>query len=65
VKKRPNPAVEASARNAAIAEDMAKLAEATMPKTNATPSALKALAERRRTVAKRIRKNNPFLISNE
>jgi len=65
MKKRPNPAVDSSAKFASLTEDMSKLADATMPAVSSLPAALKASAKRKRAGANRIKKEHPFLISNE
>jgi len=61
MKKRPNPAVGASERNARIAEDMSDLANKTMPAVSSLPSAIKNAAQRRRSTANKIRREKPFL----
>ena len=68
IRKRPNPAVAQSERAAQIAEDLAGMAsqEVKSPtQGQATANATRALAQRRRTGANRIRKEKPYLIETE
>ena len=57
---RPNPAVVASERSARAAEEMADLAEGSMPGVSSLP---RRIANRRRATADKIRKERPNLIS--
>lgn len=66
--KRPNPAVEASERRARNAEELADIAEREVKgplQGRSTAQALRGLAERRRTGANKIKRDRPYLISNE
>lgn len=58
-RKRPNPAVAASERAARASEEMADLAEQTIPNVSSLP---RRIANRRRATADKIRKEHPFLI---
>jgi len=68
IRKRPNPAVAQSERAATIAEDLADMASKEIKgpmQGQATANATRALAQRRRTGANRIRKEKPYLIETE
>ena len=62
MKKRPNPAVVASERAAKNAEDMAEMATHEQRDRPATAAGTKALAEKRRSTANKIKKEKPYLI---
>lgn len=63
--KRPNPAIAGLDRDITLAEDMLKLADKTMPSVSSIPAALRREITRKRRTSAKMKKEHPFLISNE
>ena len=66
-RKRPNPAVAQSERDAANAEDMYELSarDAAPEKGESTANNLMNIASRKRATAMKIKKEKPYLIEEE